>query len=73
MGLKSVKEYIENPESYFGAIIGRVGNRIAKGKFTLDGKEYSVPTNNGENALHGGNIGFDNFRTRSRVSYGFGL
>ncbi len=58
VGLKSVKEYIENPESYFGATIGRVGNRIAKGKFTLDGKAYSVPTNNGENALHGGYNGF---------------
>tara|TARA_R110002050_G_scaffold171113_2_gene303108 strand:- start:13000 stop:14178 length:1179 start_codon:yes stop_codon:yes gene_type:complete len=58
IGLKSVKEYIENDESYFGATIGRVGNRIAKGEFSLDGKAYSVPTNNGKNALHGGNNGF---------------
>lgn len=58
VGLKSVKEYIENAETYFGATIGRVGNRIAKGKFTLDGKKYSIPTNNGENALHGGTNGF---------------
>ena len=58
VGLKSVKEYIENAESYFGATIGRVGNRIAKGKFTLGGKAYLVPTNNGKNALHGGYNGF---------------
>ena len=58
IGLKSVKSYIENDESYFGATIGRVGNRIANGKFSLEGKEYSVPTNNGDNALHGGYNGF---------------
>lgn len=58
IGLNSVKAYIESTEPYFGATIGRVGNRIAEGKFSLEGKEYSIPTNNNGNTLHGGNKGF---------------
>jgi len=44
---------------HFGSIVGRFGNRIAKGQFSLDGKQYQVPINNGANALHGGPEGFD--------------
>ncbi len=58
VGLNSTKQYVEATEPYFGATIGRVGNRIAGGKFTLDGKEYTIPVNNGENSLHGGKKGF---------------
>lgn len=59
LGYDSLASYISgNP--YYGAMIGRYGNRIAKGKFTLDGKEYSLATNNGVNALHGGPGGFHN-------------
>lgn len=58
VGFKSVKEYQGPGDAYFGALIGRVGNRIAKGKFSLDGKEYTLATNNGPNSLHGGIKGF---------------
>lgn len=58
IGRGSATAYVKGPESYFGATIGRVGNRIAKGKFNLEGKQYSVVPNNNENALHGGEHGF---------------
>jgi aldose 1-epimerase len=57
-GFDSVKGYQQSTEPYFGATIGRYGNRIAKGKFTLEGKTYTLFTNNGQNTLHGGKVGF---------------
>jgi aldose 1-epimerase len=57
-GFDDVKGYLQD-EPYFGAVIGRYANRIAKGKFTLDGKEYKLAVNNGANSLHGGLKGFD--------------
>lgn len=58
LGFDSLKEYIDN-NPYFGALIGRYGNRIANGGFTLDGQKYELPTNDGTNQLHGGPKGFD--------------
>ena len=60
LGFKSIDDYLSANGPYHGALIGRVGNRIAKGKFTLDGKTYSLPINNNENHLHGGPEGFNN-------------
>lgn len=59
LGYDSLTEYL-NDKSYLGALIGRYGNRIAKAKFTLDGKEFKLAQNNGENSLHGGPGGFHN-------------
>ncbi|MFC1736423.1 aldose epimerase family protein [Candidatus Hydrogenedentota bacterium] len=58
LGFDTLEEYIkDNP--YFGCIVGRYANRIARGKFTLNGVEYALAVNNGENHLHGGINGFD--------------
>ncbi|MEU9051733.1 aldose epimerase family protein [Streptomyces sp. NPDC048384] len=58
LGFDNIEDYVAK-SPYFGALIGRYGNRIGKGKFTLDGKAYQVNVNDGENSLHGGAQGFD--------------
>jgi aldose 1-epimerase len=58
LGFDAFDKYLEK-EPYMGAIVGRYGNRIAKGKFSLDGKEYTLAQNDKDNALHGGLRGFD--------------
>lgn len=58
-GHGSIKDYLNSEEPYFGAVCGRVANRIANGKFTLDGKHYTLAINNGPNSLHGGMKGFN--------------
>jgi len=58
LGYPDLKGTFAKPQ-YFGDTVGRYANRIARGKFTLDGKQYTVPVNDGPNSLHGGKVGFD--------------
>jgi aldose 1-epimerase len=76
LGFGDVQGYVDHPGPYFGAIIGRYGNRIARGSFVLDGKTYQLPINNPPNSLHGGTVGFDKHiwaATPSRVNGDVGL
>jgi aldose 1-epimerase len=66
LGFDTLEPY-RGDSPYFGALIGRYGNRIAGGRFTLDGQAYTLPVNNGKNHLHGGVPGFDRVLWRSRV------
>jgi aldose 1-epimerase len=59
LGYSALDGYLDDKSTYFGAVVGRYGNRIAFGKFSIDGKQYQVPTNDHANALHGGTVGFD--------------
>lgn len=61
LGYDSLADYLADNKTYFGAVVGRYGNRIAHGKFSLDGKTYQIPLNNGANTLHGGTKGFDQY------------
>lgn len=67
IGFKTFEEYLQLDNRFFGATIGRNANRIAKGKMTVEGVEYSLATNNGENHLHGGIKGFDKVLWESNV------
>lgn len=58
LGHSSIEPYLKRPQ-FIGSTCGRVANRIAGGRFTLDGRDYQVPVNNGANSLHGGSEGFD--------------
>ena len=59
LGFNNLQDYETLNSPYFGAIIGRYGNRIAEGRFTLDSTTYCLDANNGPNSLHGGGKGFD--------------
>jgi aldose 1-epimerase len=67
LGFDSLDSYLK-PNPFFGALVGRYGNRIANGQFTLDGKTYTLAKNNGPNALHGGLKGFDKKVWKARGS-----
>jgi len=58
LGYPTLDKYLSKPQ-YFGGTVGRYANRLARGRFMLDGRTYQTPVNDGVNALHGGNVGFD--------------
>ena len=70
LGLGTLEEYVADRNSYLGAIVGRFGNRIAEGRFSLNGQSYQVPGNDNGNALHGGDEGFDRKVWAGRVVEG---
>jgi aldose 1-epimerase len=67
LGYSALDGYLADKTTYFGAIVGRYGNRIAFGKFSIDGHNYQVPTNNNANSLHGGTVGFDKLVWQGRA------
>ncbi len=58
LGYATSMDYLKDHKTYFGSVPGRYANRIANGKFTLEGKSYQITINDGPNALHGGKVGF---------------
>ncbi len=70
LGFDSIDGYLGKANPFFGCITGRVANRIAKGKFKIGEKEFSVPTNNGPNSLHGGEFGLNQMVWRGEASLG---
>jgi len=67
LGYSALDGYLEDKTTYFGAIVGRYGNRIAFGKFSIDGHQYQIPVNDNANSLHGGTIGFDRLVWQART------
>jgi aldose 1-epimerase len=70
LGYDSLTDYVDGT-AYFGAVVGRYGNRIGKGQFQLDGKQYQLTINDGENHLHGGQTGFNKVLWDATVLNGF--
>ena len=68
LGYDNIDGYLKSTP-YFGALVGRYGNRIARGKFTVDGATYTLAVNNGVNALHGGRKGFDKVMWQAESSH----
>ena len=69
LGYDTVAEYVDG-KPFFGALVGRYANRIAHGRFVLDGKTVRVTKNEGENSLHGGRVGFDKRLWQARIDHG---
>lgn len=67
LGFDNVEPYMDGTSPYFGCVVGRVANRIGGASFTLEGKTFTLPANDGENTLHGGKVGFDKKNWQSEI------